>query len=82
MAYSKQTWKDNDPSTPLSAARLSHIEDGIANIELTPGPAGPAGQDAVITPANAVADATGAEDVVTRFNELLASLRAAGFLKQ
>ena len=43
MAYEKQTWKNDDPSTPLSAARLNHIEDGIANVELTPGPEGPQG---------------------------------------
>lgn len=43
MAYEKQTWTNNDPATPLSADRLNHIEDGIANIELTPGPAGPKG---------------------------------------
>lgn len=43
MAYEKQTWKNDDPSTPLSAARLGHIEDGIANVELTPGPEGPEG---------------------------------------
>lgn len=43
MAYEKQTWKNDDPSTPLSADRLNHIEDGIANVELTPGPEGPQG---------------------------------------
>lgn len=43
MAYEKQTWNNDDPSTPLSAARLNHIEDGIANVELTPGPEGPQG---------------------------------------
>lgn len=43
MAYEKQTWKNDYPSTPLSAARLNHIEDGIANVELTPGPEGPQG---------------------------------------
>ena len=34
MAYQKQHWSD-DPAdnTPLSAARLNHMEDGIANIE-------------------------------------------------
>lgn len=26
MAYSKQSWNDNDPTTPLSAARLNHLE--------------------------------------------------------
>ena len=30
MAYTKQTWNDDDPATPLSAARLNHIEEGIA----------------------------------------------------
>lgn len=30
MAYEKQTWNDGDTSTPLSAERLNHIEDGIA----------------------------------------------------
>ena len=43
MAYEKQTWNNDDPETPLSAARLNHIEDGIANVELTPGPEGPQG---------------------------------------
>lgn len=45
MAYEKQTWKNDDPSTPLSAARMDHIEDGIANVELTPGPEGPQGPE-------------------------------------
>jgi hypothetical protein len=36
MAYSKQTWS-NSPSTatPLSAARLNHMEDGIGAAQLT-----------------------------------------------
>lgn len=30
MAYQKQTWNDNPGgNTPLSAARLNHMEDGI-----------------------------------------------------
>lgn len=29
MAYSKQTWADNDTERPLSAARMNYIEDGI-----------------------------------------------------
>lgn len=33
MAYEKQTWKNDDPETPLSAARLGHIEDGIAGAD-------------------------------------------------
>ena len=27
--YEKQTWANGDPDTPLSAARLNHIEQGI-----------------------------------------------------
>lgn len=30
MAYTKQQWRDGDSETPLSAARLTHIENGIA----------------------------------------------------
>lgn len=29
MAYEKQEWRDNSPATPIDAARLGHIEDGI-----------------------------------------------------
>ena len=43
MAYTPQEWRNGDPSTPLSAARLSHIEQGIAGVELTPGPKGDKG---------------------------------------
>lgn len=31
MAYTKQNWVNGDPSTPLSAERLNHMEDGIAS---------------------------------------------------
>lgn len=32
MAYEQQTWVDYpDTSTPISAARLNHMEEGIAN---------------------------------------------------
>jgi hypothetical protein len=31
MTYSKQTWVDNDTTKPVSAARLNHIEAGIAS---------------------------------------------------
>lgn len=30
MAYIQQTWVDNDRTYPVSAARMNHIEDGIA----------------------------------------------------
>lgn len=33
MSYIKQTWNDNDATTPLSAARLSNIEQGIFNAQ-------------------------------------------------
>lgn len=107
--YTPQTWKNDDPSTPLSAERLNHMESGIKAAadgavagpkgdkgepgETGPagpagetGPAGPAGpkgedgKDADITPAEAVEDATSAEDIVQQFNALLASLRTAGYL--
>lgn len=29
MVYEKQSWRNGDTTTPLSAARLTHIEDGI-----------------------------------------------------
>ena len=40
MAYSKQTWISGETITDV---KLNHIEDGIANIELTPGPKGEKG---------------------------------------
>lgn len=49
MTYYKQEWRNNDPSTPISAARLEHMEQGIFDAhELEarqgePGPQGPAG---------------------------------------
>lgn len=48
MAYTKQTWNDDDPATPLSAARLNHVEEGIAakaekGDKGDPGPEGPQG---------------------------------------
>lgn len=30
MAYTPQTWTNNDPTTPVSAARLTVMENGIA----------------------------------------------------
>ena len=40
MVYSKQTWTSGETITDV---KLNHIEDGIANIELTPGPKGEKG---------------------------------------
>lgn len=40
MAYEKQTWIDGEK---ITKEKLNHIEEGIKNIELTPGPQGPKG---------------------------------------
>lgn len=40
MAYSKHTWVDEEV---ITKEKLNNIEDGIANIELTPGPKGDTG---------------------------------------
>ena len=50
-AYEKQTWTDGET---ITKEKLNHIEEGIVNIELTPGPKGekgdpgPKGADATI----------------------------------
>ena len=40
MSYQKQNWVKGEI---ISAEKLNHLEDSISNIELTPGPQGPAG---------------------------------------
>ena len=40
MAYSKHTWVDEEV---ITKEKLNNIEDGIADIELTPGPKGDTG---------------------------------------
>lgn len=42
MSYQKQNWVKGEI---ISAEKLNHLEDGISNIELTPGPQGPAGEN-------------------------------------
>jgi hypothetical protein len=54
---------------------------GPAGAVGAPGPTGPTGPAAEFTPAAAVPDASSAVDIVTAFNALLASLRAAGLLE-
>ena len=34
MTYIEQTWQDSNAAYPLSAARMTHIEDGLAAVEL------------------------------------------------
>ncbi len=44
MAYTPYEWADGEAGeTPITAARLNNIEQGIAGVELTPGPQGPQG---------------------------------------
>ena len=93
-AYEKQTWVDGET---ITKAKLDHIEEGIANIELTPGPvgpkgekgdpgpAGPKGADAVINKLNKVDALDGGAEVavvVTAFNNLIADLKAKGFMNE
>ena len=90
MAYKKQTWNDNDV---ITKAKLDHIEEGIASIELTPGPkgetgaqgpAGPKGADAVINKSNKVdalaADSATTQQIATAFNSLIADLKEKGLM--
>lgn len=92
--YEKQTWVDGET---ITKAKLDHIEEGIANIELTPGPvgqkgekgdpgpAGPKGADAVINKLNKVDALDGGAEVavvVTAFNNLIADLKAKGFMNE
>lgn len=32
MAYTEQTWQDNNPAYPVSAARMAHIESGLGTV--------------------------------------------------
>ena len=46
----KQTWVDGET---ITKSKLDHIEEGIASIELTPGPTGPKGERGETGPAGA-----------------------------
>ena len=94
-AYEKQTWVDGET---ITKAKLDHIEEGIANIELTPGPKGepgtpgekgdpgPKGADAVINKLNKVdaltADSATTQQIATAFNNLIADLKAKGLMNE
>ena len=44
MAYTPFEWADGEEGgTPITAERLNHIENGIAGVELEPGPKGDKG---------------------------------------
>lgn len=111
MAYQKHTWQNDEV---ISAERLNAIENGIAEIELTPGPKGekgeagpqgpqgeagpagpqgpqgeqgpqgPQGADAVINKLDKVdaltAESASTQDIATAFNNLIADLKAKGFM--
>ena len=95
MSYQKQTWNNDDI---ITKEKMDHIEDGIANIELTPGPkgdkgdagaqgpAGPKGADAIINKLNKVdaltAESATAQQIATAFNNLIADLKAKGYMNQ
>ncbi|MBC5628528.1 collagen-like protein [Clostridium sp. NSJ-6] len=105
MAYSKHTWTDDEI---ITKEKLNNIEEGIANIELTPGPQGatgergpagatgpkgdrgetgpqgPKGADAVINKLDKVdaltAESASTQDIATAFNNLIADLKAKGYM--
>lgn len=51
------------------------------NINAPTGPTGPTGPEGRVTPAAAVDNVTNVSQMVSRFNELLANMRAAGLLE-
>lgn len=87
MAYQKHTWQNDEV---ISAERLNAIENGIAEIELTPGPAGetgpqgPKGADAVLNKLDKVdaltAESASTQDIATAFNNLVEDLKAKGYM--
>lgn len=113
MSYQKQTWNNDDI---ITKEKMDHIEDGIANIELTPGPkgdkgekgdtgatgpagakgekgdagaqgpAGPKGADAIINKLNKIdaltVESATAQQIATAFNNLIADLKAKGYMNQ
>lgn len=74
-AYEKQTWVDGEI---ITKAKLDHIEEGIANIELTPGPKGDPGEAGAQGPAGPKGDKgetgsqgpKGADAVIKKLNRI------------
>jgi hypothetical protein len=54
MAYTKQTWADSDPSRPVSAARMTVIENGIEATATVADGAATQASTALTTASNAV----------------------------
>ena len=78
MAYQKHTWQNDEV---ISAERLNAIENGIAEIELTPGPkgekgeAGPQGPQGEVGPAGPQGEQgpkgpQGADAVINKLNKV------------
>ena len=81
MAYTPYNWKDGQAGgTPITAERLNHIEQGIADVELTPGPEGPEGPEGPQGPPgkDGVDGAPGADGFPTeaQWNDLVARVTA------
>ena len=73
MAYQKHTWQDGEL---ITHERLNAIENGIAEIELTPGPQGPTGPKGDRGETGPQGP-KGADAVI---NKLIADLKAKGFM--
>lgn len=94
-SYEKHTWTDDEV---ITKEKLNHIEEGISNIELTPGPKGDPGEkgekgdpgqkgaDAVIKKLNKIdaltAESATTQDIATVVNNLIADLKAKGYMNE
>ena len=76
-SYEKHTWTDDEV---ITKERLNHIEEGIYNIELTPGPKGDSGEKGEID-ALTVESAT-TQQIATTVNNLIADLKAKGYMNE
>lgn len=75
MAYVPYEWKDGaDGGTPITAARLNALEQGIANVELEPGPEGPQGPEGPEGPPGA--DGADGFPTEAQWNDLVARVEA------
>lgn len=69
MAYQKHTWQDGEL---ITHERLNAIENGIAEIELTPGPKGDKGETGTQGPKGDKGDPgqKGADAVIKKLNKI------------
>ena len=68
-AYEKHTWTDDEV---ITKEKLNHIEEGISNIELTPGPKGDKGETGAQGPKGDKGDPgqKGADAVIKKLNKI------------